>query len=202
MRLFRVLAVCVAFGLLAAPARADHINGLDGLTYVAQETVIDQDTGAAYVVGYADKTSYHDGTNGVGTSLTLTKNAVARSAGAYNSSVINSSGEVKGTGGLPGGNGGLGAFDSATVNMTGGVVQYFVLANDNGTMNVSGGRVGFARFLGNSTAIIEGAVVGYPDSPTGGTFLEAGGSSRSRSMRRRSSTRCARSTAPSSPPRA
>ena len=137
----------------AAPAVGDHILGLDSLTYVVQDRTVDTLTNSSYVVGFANKTDYHDRVNGVAATLTLTENAIVHSAAAYNGSVINSSGTMSSPAG------GLGAGDGGTANLVKGFV-YFLQSVESGTANATGGRANYARFSGSSTGSIGNIVLG------------------------------------------
>lgn len=171
MRPLPLVAASGALSLLvpATAAKAEHISGLDSIFFVSQPTTVDRVTDASYVVGYASKTDYHDRTNGVGGSLTLTANARVTSAAAYGGSVVNSSGM------LPFPSGGLAALETGAVNMSGGFA-YFLTASDSGTISMSGGRTNFARFNGSSSGSL-GGIIGDPSLPTTNGFLEARDSS-------------------------
>ena len=143
----------VTLMVTAQDAPANHILGLDSLTYIAQDRTVSTLTNSSYVVGFANKTDYHDRINGVAATLTLTETAIVRSATAYNGSVINSSGTMSSPGG------GLGAGDGGTANLVKGFV-YFLQANETGTVNATGGRTNFARFGGSGTGSIGNIVIG------------------------------------------
>jgi hypothetical protein len=156
----RFAVACGALSLvLAASAR--------GQVFLTTDTLIDNDRGGTgFVLGYANQQDFNAKKNGVSVTLTLTPTAIIHSAGAFNGSRINSSGTLQSPAG------GLGAHDSAVINIDAGFV-YFVDAFDNGSIFMSGGRTNFARFHGSSTGSIGNATIGNPNTPNSNTFLEA-----------------------------
>ena len=90
-----LIGSCAVSLLVAATAKGQF----QGTHFIRQDAVINDDRiQIPYVVGYANQQDLDAKTNGVSVTFTVSENAKIHSAGAFNGSVINSSGLVWGGG--------------------------------------------------------------------------------------------------------
>ena len=114
-------------------------------TYFPNDYTISDAVPGAAVVGFANQNDLHNRTNPTSPTVSLINGGSVLYLLAYNSSTVNVSGGSVG--------GDLYAFDSSTVNVSGGSINGALDASNSSTVNLSGGSGGRSLFAQDSSVL-------------------------------------------------